>query len=643
MSVELVQSTPQEALQELARDDIGAGSCIPPKKPEYKLLKEIGSGAFGSVYTALSPSDQVVAVKLTWSTDGQAKKTFKESSLTKAVAERLGEYGLVPDFVKQFAFYLKAEEDVVKRKGQKPICCALVMECIDGVSLWDLHWSAVDSGKPLTLDHIGVIYRDIAIALNYLHTGTPPLLHRDIKPENIMADADGRVVLCDFGLGRKLSPEELAAQTYCGTAVAMAPELHAGGKLWYSSPVDIWALATTMVAVATGKELDYCLLPAHQRTSFWQSNWEVPMPDDMPPALAEVTKACLQYKPEWRPTAEALLEYPLLAARPNSDELRREIGDVVVRAPEYNDVYAAVGKSRRVPPAQTEAPEGAEGEAAEGAQEQQKDAVEACDDKLAPSSGDHAEGESCAAATGGADQAEDTQVPSGADQAEDAPTTSPAGDKQPAENQGAPQGAASALQLACPEPSSEAPRVGAPLRFKLWQAAARLAVSHTVPEGGEAPAGLAGEDAESLVPAGGEPAPLAAAAIRVTAIQDRESAPATPADAGASAAQDEGTSEEEDSEGGDAFDADGPSLPTLLTPPEKPVEIVEKPAPTVAIFYRFEQLRKGAEYPKDVDPAHREQWLSDEDFKRVLGMTKQEFEGEKKWRQQQKKRDCGLF
>jgi Villin headpiece domain len=52
---------------------------------------------------------------------------------------------------------------------------------------------------------------------------------------------------------------------------------------------------------------------------------------------------------------------------------------------------------------------------------------------------------------------------------------------------------------------------------------------------------------------------------------------------------------------------------------------------------------QGCQWPGDIDPAHREQHLSSEDFLLVFGMDRQAFYGLPEWRQLRMKKDKRLF
>ena len=55
---------------------------------------------------------------------------------------------------------------------------------------------------------------EIALGIGHLHTCG--VLFRDLKPENVLLDAEGHVVLSDFGLSKILDPDQ-TTNTFCGT------------------------------------------------------------------------------------------------------------------------------------------------------------------------------------------------------------------------------------------------------------------------------------------------------------------------------------------------------------------------------------------------------------------------------------------
>jgi tetratricopeptide (TPR) repeat protein len=87
---------------------------------------------------------------------------------------------------------------------------------------------------------------DLCRALSAVHAAG--LLHRDVKATNVMREADGRVVLMDFGAGRDLADNSSSDLT--GTPLYLAPEILEGEPATPKS--DVYSLGVLLYHLLTG-------------------------------------------------------------------------------------------------------------------------------------------------------------------------------------------------------------------------------------------------------------------------------------------------------------------------------------------------------------------------------------------------------
>ncbi|KAI0125581.1 kinase-like domain-containing protein [Xylariales sp. AK1849] len=90
----------------------------------------------------------------------------------------------------------------------------------------------------------------MVLALSHLHD-TVGVVYRDLKPENCLLDAQGNLLLTDFGLSSQVSIDnDDSCKSILGTVEYMAPEVVLGEK--YGKAVDWWSFGALGYDLMTG-------------------------------------------------------------------------------------------------------------------------------------------------------------------------------------------------------------------------------------------------------------------------------------------------------------------------------------------------------------------------------------------------------
>ncbi|XP_057801091.1 serine/threonine-protein kinase AtPK2/AtPK19-like [Salvia miltiorrhiza] len=196
---------------------------------DFEVLKVVGQGAFAKVYQ----------VKKRGTSEIYAMKVMRKDKIME----------------KNHAEYMKAERDILTKidhpfivqlrySFQTKYRLYLVLDFINGGHLF------------FQLYHHGLFREDLAriyaaeivSAVTHLHANG--IMHRDLKPENILLDADGHVLLTDFGLAKELE-ENARANSLCGTVEYMSPEIILGKG--HDKAADWWSVGVLLFEMLTGK------------------------------------------------------------------------------------------------------------------------------------------------------------------------------------------------------------------------------------------------------------------------------------------------------------------------------------------------------------------------------------------------------
>ena len=240
---------------------------------EYEVEREIARGGMAIVYQATEVAlRRPIALKVLRPDIGlsaAAAERFKREAQTVA---SLDHPNIIP----------------VYRIGQVGGLFHIAMKFIEGRSLDIILERQGALPVPVALEVLREAARGLAFA------NERGIVHRDVKAANILIDADGRVVVSDFGVALRASDITLtAAGTLIGTPAYMSPEQCSGRRAGPQS--DQYSLAVVAFQMLAGAT------PFHSETlaGIIQHHFFTPPPDlrvarqDLPPPLLQIITRAL--------------------------------------------------------------------------------------------------------------------------------------------------------------------------------------------------------------------------------------------------------------------------------------------------------------------------------------------------------------
>jgi serine/threonine-protein kinase len=274
----------------------------------YRVIQVLSAGGFGETYIAEDirrPGNPRCVLKLLkpGSSDPYYLQTARRLFNSEAeILEKLGNHDQIPRLL---AYFEENEE----------FC--LVQELIVGHPLS----AEMRIGQPWPESQVVQMLYDVLGILEFIHSYG--VIHRDIKPDNLIRrDADGKLVLIDFGAVKQIrsqlaaSPSQMVATVAIGTPGYMSAE-QAQGKPRPNS--DIYALGMIAIQALTG------MLPTQLQENpltgevIWQQQARVS------PELAAIVQKMVRYhyRDRYQEAAEVLqnlqqLYYPLPPTLPSA-------------------------------------------------------------------------------------------------------------------------------------------------------------------------------------------------------------------------------------------------------------------------------------------------------------------------------------
>lgn len=262
----------------------------------FTLIKKIGQGASGSVYTATdNTTGKTVAVKQMKLANQPKKDLIVNEILIMAQTKH-------PNIVEYIDSYLVGNDLWV------------VMELMDGGALTDI----VEETE-LDEDYIAAICKQTLAGLAHLHS--LDIIHRDIKSDNLLLDKEGNVKLTDFGFCAKLAMPDSKRATMVGTPYWMAPEIVKQEQ--YDAKVDIWSLGIMVIEMIEGQPpyLDEEPVKALYLIAS-KGKPDLTDPNGISDELTDFLDKCLQVNTSRRSGATELLSHPFLKKACSNNELK---------------------------------------------------------------------------------------------------------------------------------------------------------------------------------------------------------------------------------------------------------------------------------------------------------------------------------
>ncbi|KAJ8767537.1 hypothetical protein K2173_017606 [Erythroxylum novogranatense] len=206
----------------------------------YRIEEVIGKGSYGVVCSAYDThTGEKVAIKKIndiFEHVSDATRILREIKLLRLLRH--------PDIVEIKHILLPPS-----RREFKDIY--VVFELMES----DLH-QVIKANDDLTLEHYQFFLYQLLRGMKYIHTAN--VFHRDLKPKNILANADCKLKICDFGLARVAfndSPTAIFWTDYVATRWYRAPELCGSFFSKYTPAIDIWSIGCIFAELLTGKPL----------------------------------------------------------------------------------------------------------------------------------------------------------------------------------------------------------------------------------------------------------------------------------------------------------------------------------------------------------------------------------------------------
>lgn len=209
---------------------VTSGEEAEVRKEDFVFEKKLGEGAFGRVWRARHCS---------------TNRVFAIKEVPKAKVLQM-----LPQFKREvFIMYQLSHPHIVKLHShfEDETAFFLIMEIMEGGNLFHRLYRE----KQFYEQQAAQYFREVVLAVEYLHCHLPAIIHRDIKPENILLDSENRAKVTDFGWSNYYNADTAVPRmTVCGTLEYLPPEIVE--KRGHGPMADIWCLGVLLFEMLVG-------------------------------------------------------------------------------------------------------------------------------------------------------------------------------------------------------------------------------------------------------------------------------------------------------------------------------------------------------------------------------------------------------
>ncbi|KAK5919700.1 hypothetical protein CgunFtcFv8_023572 [Champsocephalus gunnari] len=269
------------------------------KEPEFKKLKVLGSGAFGTVYKGLwVPEGEDVKIPV-------AIKVLREATSPKANKEILDE-----------AYVMASVEHphVCRLLG---ICLTSTVQLVTQLMPYGCLLDYVKENK----DNIGSQYLlnwcvQIAKGMNYLEERR--LVHRDLAARNVLVKTPQHVKITDFGLAKLLNADEKEYHADGGKVPIKWMALESIQNRTYTHQSDVWSYGVTVWELMTFGSKPYDGIPASDIAGVLEKGERLPQPPICTIDVYMIMVKCWMIDADSRPRfRELIAEFTKMARDPS--------------------------------------------------------------------------------------------------------------------------------------------------------------------------------------------------------------------------------------------------------------------------------------------------------------------------------------